>query len=105
MDVSRYNWQRGRLRLWLASAVATAGDDCIRWPGSGTPEGYGQIIWNGRRSYVSRIVLLLDGRPWHPPLGPYALHSCDNPPCVNPHHLRWGTAQANAIDRYARNGT
>lgn len=31
-----------------------------------------------------------------------ALHSCDNPPCVNPHHLRWGTNRENALDRAER---
>jgi hypothetical protein len=37
------------------------------------------------------------------PDGMYVLHSCDNPPCVNPAHLRLGTQQDNANDRVQRN--
>lgn len=32
----------------------------------------------------------------------YALHSCDNPRCVNPSHLRWGTAADNTNDAVTR---
>lgn len=34
--------------------------------------------------------------------GKLVLHSCDNPPCVNPRHLRIGTAKDNADDRDSR---
>lgn len=30
------------------------------------------------------------------------MHSCDNPPCVNPKHLSEGTARLNAQDRESK---
>jgi len=36
------------------------------------------------------------------PQGAFILHSCDNPPCVNPAHLRIGTAKENTHDAISR---
>jgi len=51
---------------------------------------------------VTHVVLELTGRPWRPPLGPIALHSCDRPVCVAPWHLSWGTSARNNAEMVAR---
>ena len=56
-----------------------------------------------RQAYAHRashVVFNLDGQPITPDV--YVLHSCDNPRCVNPEHLRSGDAQANQDDVKAR---
>jgi hypothetical protein len=35
-------------------------------------------------------------------LGDHALHSCNNPACINPAHLRWGTSKESLQDRRTR---
>jgi DNA-binding transcriptional ArsR family regulator len=47
-----------------------------------------------------KLVTVLASQPPGP--GAFALHSCDNPPCCNPAHLRWGTPQSNQDDRRER---
>lgn len=50
-----------------------------------------------RVAYCEHHGLLLDSiKGW------YVLHSCDNPRCVNPAHLRLGTHQDNMDDRRTR---
>lgn len=71
-------------------------DDCWLWTGSRTKNGYGQF--GGWRA--THISLELNGQPRPSEL--LALHSCDNPQCVNPAHLRWGTFVDNARDMYQR---
>lgn len=82
---------------------------CWLWRGRHTGGGYGQIVIERRRVYVHRIAYEAAHGPI--PAGYVVLHSCDNPPCVNPAHLSIGTQADNvrdAIDkghyRGARNG-
>lgn len=80
------------------------GDGCWLWQSkSKTDKGYPVQGIGGRSGYterVSRIMLFLHTPP--PEEGMYALHHCDNPGCVNPSHLYWGTAKQNTSDAIAR---
>ena len=51
---------------------------------------------------VGRHVLALIAATGEQPMGRFALHSCDNPRCVEPTHLRWGTHADNMRDKVER---
>lgn len=89
-------------------ALAGSGDGCHEWRGSVNQKGYGRmkIIVDGRRKYVAIHRYSLALHTGHmPPSSVLALHSCDNPICTNPNHLRWGTVQDNADDKVKRKRT
>jgi hypothetical protein len=78
-------------------------DECWPWKNkNGRPHyDYGSMNINGKRRQATHVVLTLTSRP-KPGRGMLALHSCDNPPCCNPAHLRWGTHQENMRDKARR---
>lgn len=71
-------------------------DVCWPWTGSRTSAGYG-LLCKRRATHIS---LELAGSPR--PDDAAALHSCDNPICVNPAHLRWGDDKENVADMVQR---
>lgn len=73
---------------------------CWEWRGACDTKGYGQIRVDHKARLATHIALELDGRPRPGRLT--ACHTCDNPPCVNPAHLWWGTQRENCHDSIAK---
>ena len=83
-------------RFW-AMVERRGPDDCWEWTGARTPKGRGQFKLDGEIHSAPRIALALVGmRPDCDTL--LACHTCDNPGCMNPAHLWWGTDRDNVRD-------
>lgn len=70
-------------------------DECWLWLG-GIPDRYGEFYDSGRMKKAHRVAYELSNGPI--PDGLEILHTCDNPPCINPKHLFTGTHQDNMTD-------
>ena len=94
--------QRFQLMCLLAQTRPEGG--CCIWQMGTDNNGYGKVQWHGRQVRVHRLALALaTGRDIDEvPTDTLALHSCDNPPCCNPEHLRWGTNADNMRDAMDR---
>lgn len=82
-----------------------AGDVCWPWLGPCDPKGYGNFSQgvtqtNSHMKAYRFSWAIANGRPI--PKGGHILHSCDNPPCVKPEHLRLGTSLDNMRDRASK---
>lgn len=73
---------------------------CVEFVGAKNRDGYGVLsrAVNGSRLAHRAALAEALGRP----LEGIVLHSCDNPPCINPAHLREGTHADNIADAMSR---
>lgn len=74
--------------------------DCWVWTGTKDASGYGVVTHGGKRWATHRLSYLFATAD-HPGKR-FVLHECDNPSCINPKHLRTGTAKDNADDQRQR---
>jgi|LakMenE18May11ns_1017448.scaffolds.fasta_scaffold9576639_1 hypothetical protein len=76
--------------------------NCWLWTGCIATGGYGKFWHGGKRKNggkhypTHRLSLFFLNGKLNPEL--FVLHSCDNPPCCNPLHLREGTKKQNYAD-------
>lgn len=91
-------WSMNRLLRYSRDDMNTG---CRIWTGQiNKPGGYGRISYRKKQWRAHRLAYVL---LWGPiPEGMDLLHSCDNPLCINPHHLRPGTHAENIAEAYRK---
>lgn len=81
-------------RFW---AKVDRSGSCWEWKGARLPSGYGQFgLYRGRVMLAHRFIdIAFNGDSDEDFL---VMHTCDNPSCVRPSHLRRGTPKENMDD-------
>lgn len=85
----------------LRRLPAEFGDACVPWPGGRNEAGYGLIRSGGKSEPQVRVTRVVYEH-FHGPVpddSRVVMHTCDNPPCVNPWHLVAGTDGDNMTDK------
>lgn len=86
-------------RFW--SKVDKRGpDECWLWTAHTNRDGYGRVGFDRKVMYAHRLSFEMANGPI--PDGMHVLHRCDNPGCVNPSHLFFGTHLDNMRDMLAK---
>lgn len=85
-------------RFWSKVDCSGGPDSCWIWT-AGRSGGYGTFRFPGETKAHRVAWILTSGKI---PGGLHVLHSCDNPPCCNPNHLRCGTHADNMSDMAAK---
>ena len=100
MTKPAYNRGKGKAVAWLRDHAAYDGDECLIWPFSRIPEGYGMFGYLGELLYAHRFMCEIVHGP-APSKKHQAAHSCGNghEGCVNQNHLSWKDKFGNAQDR------
>jgi len=81
-------------------AERKSNDECWPWTGTCDQHRYGRVPFMTKQMKAHRVSYeMFNG---HIPDGLVVRHRCDNPNCVNPHHLEVGTQKENMLDASKR---
>lgn len=85
--------------FWMLVDSKLTGDGCWPWLGY-TEDGYGRYFWRGRMVGAHELALTFTTGEKRLP-GWDTCHSCNNPICCNPSHLRFDVRAGNVADMLA----
>lgn len=90
-------------RFWGNVRKSSDKNICWPWSCSVDRDGYGETVRRIHGVIVRKAHRIAYAYFYKKTPTASVLHSCDNPSCCNPHHLREGDAFDNARDKVARN--
>jgi len=74
---------------------------CWLWTAGCDLDGYGLFKYYRKTRRAAQISMIITYGSI--PKNCWVLHTCDNPKCVNPDHLYFGSPSMNSLDREKRN--
>jgi len=92
------------LNKLLNKVIVNPNTDCWEWQAGTNNIGYG-MIRDGDKMRTAHRVSYEEHFNTVIPKGMCVLHSCDNPKCVNPNHLKVGTHKDNTQDMIRKGRT
>jgi hypothetical protein len=98
MPLELTDFSEGDLKRFWIKVEIKGPDDCWEWTQSSRNySGYGMFQKGSRSLRAHRVSFLFKNGSINCKMD--VIHSCDNPPCVNPAHLSQATHQINMEDR------
>ena len=97
MSDMEYGDERLPERFW-EKVYPEPNTGCWLWSGATLKSRHGMFKW-GEVSVLSHRLALSVATQVGLKTSEQSLHLCNNPPCVNPEHLYWGSASNNVYDQ------
>lgn len=95
------NSESADARFWRHVRIGGSATGCWTWTGPTNGHGYGRMrLTSQAKEYAHRFSYERTWGDLEP--GQVVMHTCDNPSCVRPAHLRAGTMSDNSIDMHQK---